>query len=230
MQIINGKIVNKHFNFSYKPGRVVVVLNGRHAGKKAVIVKTNYENSKEKKFPHCLVVGLSKPPRRVTKKSLKNVEEHLRKLESSKNQESAAEQIIRMKRLGIFVKTYNMTHLLVTRYNLINYLRYKCEEDLGLHKGMDRLEKSENDVREKQVALLKKENERSEANKQEVDNLRKDLGALKDKYRQTLRDVKGAIGGQMFDRFMRGFVRTRDNVEENEKISHSEFLFKKLKF
>ena len=31
-------------------------------------------------------------------------------------------------------------------------------------------------------------------------------------------------------RFMRGFVKTKDNVEENEKIAHSEFLFKKLKF
>jgi len=29
---------------------------------------------------------------------------------------------------------------------------------------------------------------------------------------------------------MRGFVKTKDNVEENEKIAHSEFLFKKLKF
>ena len=101
---------------------------------------------------------------------------------------------------------------------------------MGLQRGMERLEKAENDVREKQGALLKKENERNEENKTETDNLRKDLGALKDKYRQTLRDVKGAIGGQMFDRFMRGFVKTRDNVEENERITHSEFLFKKLKF
>jgi hypothetical protein len=29
---------------------------------------------------------------------------------------------------------------------------------------------------------------------------------------------------------MRGFVRTKENVDENEKIAHSEFLFKKLKF
>jgi len=92
------------------------------------------------------------------------------------------------------------------------------------------LEKSENEVREKQSALLKKENERNEENKEETDKLRKELGALKDRYKQTLREVKGSIGGSMFERFMRGFVRTRDNVEENEKISHSEFLFKKLKF
>jgi hypothetical protein len=101
---------------------------------------------------------------------------------------------------------------------------------LGLQKGIERLERAENEVREKQAALLKKENERNEENKEETDKLRKELGASKDRYKQSLREVKGAIGGQMFDRFMRGFVKTRDNVEENERISHSEFLFKKLKF
>jgi hypothetical protein len=101
---------------------------------------------------------------------------------------------------------------------------------LGLHRGIERLERAEQDVREKQVSLLKKENERSEDNKTEVENLRKELGGAKDEYKKTLRDVKSNVGGQLFDRFMRGFVRTRDNVEENERISHSEFLFKKLKF
>lgn len=60
--------------------------------------------------------------------------------------------------------------------------------------------------------------------------MKKELGGLKDRYKQSLRDVKQTVGTQMFNRFMRGFVKTRDNVEENEKISHAEFLFKKLKF
>ena len=42
----------------YKPGKVVVVLNGRNAGAKGVIVKSNYESVKDRKYPHCLVVGL----------------------------------------------------------------------------------------------------------------------------------------------------------------------------
>lgn len=111
MQKHNGQIVKIHLTFSYKPGRVVVVLNGRNAGKKGIIVKSNYENSKDKRFPHCLVVGLSKSPRRVTKSSLKKVEEKLRKFESSNNAELAN----RLKRMGVFIKTYNMSHLLVTR-------------------------------------------------------------------------------------------------------------------
>lgn len=60
--------------------------------------------------------------------------------------------------------------------------------------------------------------------------MKKELGGLKDKYKQSLRDVKQSIGTQLFSRYMRGFVKTRDNAEENERISHSEFLFKKLKF
>ena len=60
--------------------------------------------------------------------------------------------------------------------------------------------------------------------------MKKELGGLKDRYKKSLRDVKESVGTQMFNRFMRGFVKTRDNAEENEKISHAEFLFKKLKF
>ena len=56
------------------------------------------------------------------------------------------------------------------------------------------------------------------------------MGGVKDKYKQSLRDVKSQIGTELLNRFMKGFVRTKENVEENEKIAHSEFLFKKLKF
>jgi ribosomal protein L14E/L6E/L27E len=110
----------KNLTNSYKPGRVVVVLNGKHTGKKGIIIKSNYENSKDKKFPHCLVVGLSKAPRRVTKKYLKKVDEKTKKLEQllqseRKGDESVSEQLNRLRKLGVFVKTYNMSHLLATR-------------------------------------------------------------------------------------------------------------------
>lgn len=47
----------------YKPGKIVVILNGRYAGRKGVIVKSNYESVKDRKYPHCMVVGLSKVPK-----------------------------------------------------------------------------------------------------------------------------------------------------------------------
>lgn len=56
----------------YKPGKVVVVLNGRNAGAKGVIVKSNYESVKDRKYPHCLVVGLSKDPVNQLKEILPN--------------------------------------------------------------------------------------------------------------------------------------------------------------
>lgn len=108
-------------NISYKPGRVVVVLAGRNAGRKGIIVKSNYENTKEKKFPHCLVVGLAKSPRRVTKRYLKRVEERTKTLEKAisekKNAERSTERLNRLKRCGVFIRAYNMSHLLATRYN-----------------------------------------------------------------------------------------------------------------
>jgi hypothetical protein len=78
--------------------------------------------------------------------------------------------------------------------------------------------------------LNKKEQEKKEENKKDIETLKKEIGEAKDQYKQNYRNVKVEIGTQMYNRFMKGFVRTKDNVEENEKIEHTEFLFKKLKF
>lgn len=197
-------------------------MNGRYAGKKGIIIRSNYENSKDKKFPHCLVVGLSKAPRRVTKKSLKKAEERLRKIESSKaDAATVTAQLNKLKRLGVFIKTYNMSHLLATRY--------KVEEDFGITNSIDRLDKLEADIKERQTQL-NKEQDKKDADKTAVEAVRKDIGSKKDQYKDSLREVKSTIGTELFNRFTKGFVKTRDNAEENEKIAHSEFLFKKLKF
>ncbi len=194
------------------------MLNGKHTGKKGIIIKSNYENSKERKFPHCLVVGLSKAPKRVTKKYLKKVDEKVKNLEKNNSQE----QINRLKRVGVFIKTYNMSHLLATRY--------KVDEDFGISSNIEKLDKSESEIKEKQANVNRIEHEKKEDKAQELKEAKEELGKFKDEYKQTLRSVKSQIGTELFNRYMRGFVRTRDNVEENEKIAHSEFLFKKLKF
>ena len=80
-----------------KPGRVVILLSGKHAGKKAVIVKVFYEGSKDRKFGHCLVAGMARYPRRVTKKmSDKKVSQRIR--------------------IKPFVKYVNFNHFIPTRY------------------------------------------------------------------------------------------------------------------
>ncbi len=78
--------------------------------------------------------------------------------------------------------------------------------------------------------MNKKEHEKKEENKKDIEELKKELGSLKDKYKSTLREVKSQIGRGLFNRFVKGFVRTQNDNEENERIAHSEFLFKKLKF
>lgn len=123
--------------------------------------------------------------------------------------------------MGVFVKTYNMSHLLVSRYHI--------KEDFGIQNNLEKLEGIETDIKDRQTNLNKKEAEKNEENKKDIEAMKKDLAETKDKYKATFREVKATIGTELFNRFMRGFVKT-SNAEENERITDSEFLFKKLKF
>ena len=48
-----------------KTGKVVLLLQGRFAGKKAVIVQSSDQGTKERKYGHSLVAGVSKTPKKV---------------------------------------------------------------------------------------------------------------------------------------------------------------------
>lgn len=52
-------------DYNLQPGKVVIVLQGRQAGKKAVIVKSHDEASGSRRYGHALICGLSKEPRKV---------------------------------------------------------------------------------------------------------------------------------------------------------------------
>ncbi|CAB4069650.1 RP-L27e [Lepeophtheirus salmonis] len=54
-----------------RSGRIVVVLSGRFAGRKAVIVRPTDEGNGEKPFGHALVAGVDRYPRKVTKRMSK---------------------------------------------------------------------------------------------------------------------------------------------------------------
>ena len=73
-------------------------MTGRHAGKKAVVVKTFEDGTSDKRFSHCLVAGLATNPRKVTKAMDK------KKVEK------------RSKCLKPFVKYVNVRHVFPTRY------------------------------------------------------------------------------------------------------------------
>uniref|UniRef100_A0A061RGW1 Large subunit ribosomal protein L27e n=1 Tax=Tetraselmis sp. GSL018 TaxID=582737 RepID=A0A061RGW1_9CHLO len=82
-----------------KPNKVVILLAGRYAGKKAVIVKNFDDGTNTRKYGHALVCGLSKEPRKVIKK------------QSKKKQ-------ARRSSLKTFVKLVNYNHIMPTRYSL----------------------------------------------------------------------------------------------------------------
>jgi hypothetical protein len=48
-----------------QPSKVVILLTGRYAGKKAVIVKNFDDGTSSRPYGHALVVGLAKEPRKV---------------------------------------------------------------------------------------------------------------------------------------------------------------------
>jgi len=130
----------------------------------------------------------------------------------------------KLKRMGVFIRNYNMSHLLATRY--------KIEEDFKINTAITALDNTEKDIKEKQTEVNKIAGEsKSDDTNKKFDEAKKQLTALKDTHKTTLRDVKAQIGTELYNRFFKGFVRDKNNTaEDNEKIAHSEFLFKKLKF
>lgn len=77
---------------------LAVIVRGRHAGKKVVIVKPYDDGSKSHKFPHAIVVGIESAPLRVHK---------------NMTEKKIASRI----KLKPFVKLVNYNHLMPTRYS-----------------------------------------------------------------------------------------------------------------
>ena len=83
-----------------KPGRVVILLAGRRAGKKAVIVKQFDEGKKGKAFGHALVAGVERAPLKVTRRM-------------------SEKKINRRSKVKPFAKIVNYNHILPTRFQVV---------------------------------------------------------------------------------------------------------------
>ena len=202
----------------YKPGKVVVVLNGKNAGAKGIIVKSNYDNTKDRKYPHCLVVGLSKGPRRPTKRNLAKLQDKIKKLEAAKD---SNDKVNALKSFGVFIKHYNMSHLLATRYTV--------KEDFGINKIMDKLDTLEKKVKEDKAQIEAKEKSKKEENAKDLEDLKTKLGSELVEYKNEVKNAKIKIGGEMYKRFMQGFNKG-NKEEEKEAQKNTQFFFKKLHF
>merc|ERR1712087_1101396 len=82
-----------------KYGRLVILLSGRYAGRKAVIVKVHDDQNAGRKFPHALVAGIDRYPRRVY---------------IGLSQKKFDKKI----KVKPFVKYVNLNHMMATRYTI----------------------------------------------------------------------------------------------------------------
>ncbi|KAB2015959.1 hypothetical protein ES319_D08G062400v1 [Gossypium barbadense] len=72
-----------------KPNKAVIVLQGRYAGRKAVIVKSFDDGTRDRPYGHCLVI-----------------------------RKDSAKKTAKKSRVKCFVKLVNYQHLMPTRYTL----------------------------------------------------------------------------------------------------------------
>ncbi|KAF2308261.1 hypothetical protein GH714_039606 [Hevea brasiliensis] len=82
-----------------KPNKAVIILQGRYAGRKAVIVKSFDDGTRDRAYGHCLVAGIKKYPSKVIKKD-------------------SAKKTAKKSRVKCFIKLVNYQHLMPTRYTL----------------------------------------------------------------------------------------------------------------
>ncbi|XP_050539824.1 60S ribosomal protein L27 [Daktulosphaira vitifoliae] len=82
-----------------KSGKIVLVLSGRYAGRKAVVMKTYDEGTSERQYGHALVAGIDRYPRKVTKRM-------------------SQEKLKKRSKIKPFLKVLNYNHLMPTRYSV----------------------------------------------------------------------------------------------------------------
>eukprot|EP00343_Euplotes_focardii_P008014 CAMPEP_0205818870 /NCGR_PEP_ID=MMETSP0206-20130828/954_1 /ASSEMBLY_ACC=CAM_ASM_000279 /TAXON_ID=36767 /ORGANISM="Euplotes focardii, Strain TN1" /LENGTH=141 /DNA_ID=CAMNT_0053111695 /DNA_START=38 /DNA_END=463 /DNA_ORIENTATION=+ len=100
-----------------KAGKVVIILAGRYAGKKAIVVKTFDDGNAQRGFGHCLVAGIDQNPRAVTKSMSKK-------------------KILKRSRVKPFIKFVNYNHIMPTRYT-VNDIDVKSVVNPAIMKKLD---------------------------------------------------------------------------------------------
>ncbi|KAK8852758.1 60S ribosomal protein L27 [Tritrichomonas musculus] len=111
-----------------QPGRLVILLNGRHAGKKAIVVAVYPEPTESRKYPHCVVLGIEKCPKKVTR-------------------DMPQEALVKRTQVKCFLKTVNFNHVLLTRHVV------KPDDDLFTKIKPDTVVSSLQDPAEKKAQL-----------------------------------------------------------------------------
>ncbi|KAG2172847.1 hypothetical protein INT43_000197 [Umbelopsis isabellina] len=79
--------------------QVVVILQGRYAGKKAVIVRNHDEGTKDRPYGYAVVAGVERYPLKVTRSMGKK-------------------KVAKRSKVKPFIKVVNYNHMMPTRYAL----------------------------------------------------------------------------------------------------------------
>ncbi|KAG6790080.1 hypothetical protein POTOM_006226 [Populus tomentosa] len=82
-----------------KTNKAVIILQGKYAGRKGVIVRSFDDGTRDRPYGHCLVAGIKKYPSKVIKKD-------------------SAKKTAKKSRVKCFIKLVNYQHLMPTRYTL----------------------------------------------------------------------------------------------------------------
>merc|ERR1711915_727473 len=82
-----------------KANKVVLVLSGRYAGRKGIIIKNQDDGTNDRPYGHALIAGIDRYPRKVTKRMSKT-------------------NLKRRTKIKTFVKVINYNHLMPTRYSV----------------------------------------------------------------------------------------------------------------
>ena len=82
-----------------KEKKAVIILSGRYAGKKAIIVKQFDEGDTQRPYGHALVAGIERQPLKVTKSM-------------------SSKAVTKRSQIKAFVKVINYNHLMPTRYSV----------------------------------------------------------------------------------------------------------------
>merc|ERR1712072_1056169 len=78
---------------------ISLVLAGKYAGRKGIIIKNQDEGSQDRPYGHALVAGIDKYPRKVTRSMSKG-------------------KLKKRSKIKAFVKVVNYNHLMPTRYSV----------------------------------------------------------------------------------------------------------------
>ena len=133
-----------------KSGKVVIILAGRHSGKKVLVFKTIEDgNGDDKKLSYCLVAGIARGPRKVTRgMSKKKVEKRSRTMKP-------------------FFKYINVRHVFPTRYQV----------DMDIKKAVDEADMSNTEKKIETKKGLKKIFEDRYLNQKAVTSEKKAAGS-----------------------------------------------------